>query len=148
MTEWLGADEQVAWRDFMYGVHRVLEQLDQTLQESHGIRLTDYEILVFLSEATGRRLRMSELADSVLVSRSRLTYRVDRLVEQGYVTRSEASDDRRGLYAQLTDEGLELLMQAAQTHVDDVRTHLMNHIDPDDFAGFARTWKAIADFVG
>lgn len=148
MTDWLQEEEQEAWRDFLYGVHRVLEHLDHSLQEAHGIPLTDYEILVFLSEAEGRQLRMSEIADHVLVSRSRLTYRVDRLVEQGYVVRTEAPDDRRGLYASLTDKGMDILTEAAVTHVADVRTHLLDHLPAEDLPAFARVWKSVAQFTG
>lgn len=148
MTEWLLEEEQEAWRSFLYGVHRVLEHLDHSLQENHGIPLTDYEILVFLSEAADHQLRMSEIADQVLVSRSRLTYRVDRLVEQGYVVRTEAPDDRRGLFATLTDKGMELLTEAAATHVNDVRTHLLNHLTEEDLPAFARVWKSVAQFTG
>lgn len=147
MTKWLDNDEQVAWRDFLFGVNRLLEHLDQSLQENHGIPLTDYEILVFLSESDGHQLRMSEIANHVLVSRSRLTYRVDRLVEQGLVVRTEASDDRRGLYAALTPQGLDVLSDAAKTHVADVRSHLMDHISRKDLPAFSRIWKSIAEFT-
>lgn len=133
----------MAWRSFLFGVNRLLEHLDHSLQEHHGIPLTDYEILVFLSEAPRRRLRMSELADQVLVSRSRLTYRVDRLVERGLVVRSEVADDRRGLYAELTEAGGRLLAEAAKTHVEDVRTRLMDHIGPGELEGFSRLWKTV-----
>ncbi len=148
MTEWLGEQEQETWRNFLYGVHRVLEHLDHSLQENHGIPLTDYEILVFLSEAPNRQLRMSEIADHVLVSRSRLTYRVDRLVEQGYVVRTEAPKDRRGLYAGLTTKGMQVLTEAAVTHVTDVRTHLLDHVPQEDLPAFGRVWKSVAEFTG
>ncbi len=148
MAEWLGEDEQEAWRDFLCGAHRVLEHFDHTLQKHHGIPLTDYEILVVLSEAPNRQLRMSEIADQVLVSRSRLTYRVDRLVQQGHVVRTEAPDDRRGLYASLTDNGMALLAEAAVTHVSDVRTHLLDHIAAEDLPAFARVWKSVVQFKG
>jgi len=148
MTEWLNDSEQEAWRDFLYGTHRLLENLDQGLQERHGIRLTDFEILVFLSEAPGRRLRMNEIADQVLVSRSRLTYRVDRLCEQGLVIRVEAPTDRRGTFARLTDRGMELLEVAAQSHVADVRSNLMDHVSPEDLPAFGRVWKSVAQFSG
>jgi DNA-binding MarR family transcriptional regulator len=125
-----------------------LEHLDNSLQENHGIPLTDFEILVVLSESKDHQLRMSEIADHVLVSRSRLTYRINRLVEQGLVMRSEVSEDRRGLYAQLTDGGLALLSEAAKTHVSDVRSHLMDHIPEQDLPVFSRIWKSVAGFTG
>lgn len=144
MTRWLDEDEQVAWRRFLFGVNRLLEDLDDSLQEHHQIPLTDYEILVFLSEAPHRRLRMSELADQVLVSRSRLTYRVDRLVERGLVIRSRVADDRRGLFAELTEAGMELLSEAARTHVEDVRTRLIDHIEPEQLEAFSELWTRVA----
>ncbi len=147
MTRWLDDDEQMVWRDFLFGVNRLLEHLDHSLQENHGIPLTDYEILVFLSESDNGQLRMSEIADHVLVSRSRLTYRVDRLVEQGLVVRREVDADGRGLYAQLTDPGLQLLSEAAKTHVGDVRSHLMDHIADQDLPAFSRVWKSVAQFT-
>jgi DNA-binding MarR family transcriptional regulator len=144
MTRWLNDEEQTAWRDFLFGVHRLLENLDTSLQQDHGLPLTDFEILVFLSESKNHQLRMSELADQVLVSRSRLTYRVDRLVEQGLAVRSEAPDDRRGLYAHITAQGLQLLAEAARTHVADVRSHLMDHVTEQDLPAFSRVWKSVA----
>ncbi len=146
MTRWLNEEEQEAWRHFLDGANRLLEYLDHSLQEHHGIPLTDYEILVFLSEAPYKHLRMSELADHVLVSRSRLTYRVDRLVEQGLVVRTQVSDDRRGLYAELTQKGADLLADAARTHVEDVRDHLMDHIEPADLPAFRRVWKSVSSY--
>jgi DNA-binding MarR family transcriptional regulator len=147
VTKWLNNDEQVAWRHFLFGVNRLMEHLDHSLQKHHGIPLTDYEILVFLSESEGNQLRMSEIANHVLVSRSRLTYRVDRLVEQGLVIRTEAPDDRRGLYAELTPQGYAALSEAAKTHVADVRSHLMDHITEEDLPAFSRIWSSVAMFT-
>ncbi len=143
MTPWLNQSEQKAWRYFLNGVNRILEGFDQSLTQSHGIPLTDYEILVFLSEAPGHRLRMSEIADRVLVSRSRLTYRVDRLVEAGLVVRAKAEDDKRGLFAQITEAGMSLLEAAADTHVRDVRALLMDHIPDGSLPSFTATWESV-----
>lgn len=143
MTRWLTEPEQVAWRYFIDGVHRLLEHLDQSMQDNHGIPLTDFEILVFLSEAPGGRLRMAEIADHVLISRSRLTYRVDRLVEARLVTRCKDELDKRGLFAEITKKGTTLLEQAAATHVEDVQSHLMNHIDDDDLQTFSEMWRSV-----
>lgn len=145
MTRWLTETEQVAWRYFIDGVHRLLEHLDQSMQDNHGIPLTDFEILVHLSEAPGGRLRMAEIADHVLISRSRLTYRVDRLVEAGLVVRTKDEVDRRGLFAEITKKGTTLLEQAAATHVEDVQSHLMDHIGDDELQSFSDMWRSVVD---
>jgi DNA-binding MarR family transcriptional regulator len=90
---------------------------------------------------------MSEIANHVLVSRSRLTYRVDRLDEQGFVIRAEALDDRRGLCAELTPQGNAVLSEAAKTHVADVRSHLMDHITEVDLPAFSRIWSSVSEFT-
>lgn len=93
-----------------------MELLDQDLQTNSQLSLTDYEILDVLSLSDGERLRMSDLARQVLVSRSRLTYRMDRLAEVDYVAREECEDDRRGLWAILTPTGRDALERAAERH--------------------------------
>ncbi|MGH1489086.1 MAG: MarR family winged helix-turn-helix transcriptional regulator [Acidimicrobiales bacterium] len=98
-----------------------MERLDQELQQRSSISLTDYEILSALAATPERRLRMSDLAREVLVSRSRLTYRVDRLTEVEFVVREECEDDRRGLWAILTDTGEQALQDASAAHMTDVR---------------------------
>lgn len=111
-----------AWRVFLSANVQLMDRLDQELQQRSGLNLTDYEILSVLSEATDRRLRMSDLARQVLVSRSRLTYRVDRLAEVNFVTREECEDDRRGLWAILTEEGETALEGAKTGHERDINT--------------------------
>jgi DNA-binding MarR family transcriptional regulator len=140
----LNEEEQRAWRAFLYGSNRLMEYLDGNLQAKHALAITDFEILVFLSEAPDRRLRMSDIADQVLVSRSRLTYRVDRLVERGLVVRSEVAGDGRGTNAGLTAAGLELLENAASTHVEDVRNGLIDRISPGELEMFARIWESVS----
>ncbi len=98
--------------------------------------LTDYEILLALANADNTRLRMSELADEVFVSRSRLTYRVDRLAEVGFVTREECEDDRRGLWAILTDKGFESLAAATPQHHGEIRRLLFEAMDEGDIDVF------------
>ncbi len=111
-----------AWRSFLSANVQLMERLDQELQQRSNINMTDYEILSELSAAPERRLRMSDLARQVLVSRSRLTYRVDRLTEVESVVREECEDDRRGLWAILTDKGQAALDEASAGHFNDIRT--------------------------
>ena len=132
MDEGLTDLEERTWRAFMSANVQLLERLDHELQQRAHVSLTDYEILSELADAPGRRMRMSELAQRVLVSRSRLTYRVDRLAEVDYVSREECEDDRRGLYAILTDEGAAVLTAATEGHVTDVRTWFFDLIDTEE----------------
>jgi DNA-binding MarR family transcriptional regulator len=140
-TQWLDADEQRAWRTMLRFSVLMLDRLDTELRTAHGIGLADYEILVQLSEAPGRARRMSDLANLALVSRSRLTHRVDRLAHAGLVTREPCPTDRRGMFAVLSDEGMHLLEEAAPTHVAGVRRYA---IDPLE----ASTRQAMADQLG
>ncbi|MFN0091295.1 MAG: MarR family winged helix-turn-helix transcriptional regulator [Acidimicrobiales bacterium] len=129
-VQWLSEGEQALWRAFLRLSVVALDRIDAELMADHGLSLADYEILVKLSEAPGRRLRMSELARLALVSRSRLTYRVDRLVQAGLVARAACATDRRGAFAELTAAGLAQLEHAAPSHVATVRRVLLDHLDP------------------
>lgn len=128
---WLGDEEQRTWRAFIASFRLLFEQLDRELQRDAGIPHTYYEILVRLSEAPGRSLRMSQLADRTDSSRSRLTHAVDRLEERGWVRREDCLTDRRGQLAVLTDAGMDTLRAAAPVHVEGVRTHLFDQLTPE-----------------
>ncbi|WP_127784562.1 MarR family transcriptional regulator [Rhodococcus sp. X156] len=118
-----------AWRAFIQGSQRLLEALNRELSEAHGLTLADYRILVILSETEGNSVRMSDLADGIVSSRSRLTHQVRRLEEAGLVRREECPDDRRGILATLTAEGRRQLEEAAPTHLAGVRAHLIDQLD-------------------
>jgi DNA-binding MarR family transcriptional regulator len=107
---------------------RLEDRLDQDLRATHGLSLNDYEVLVHLSEAPQYALRMSDLADRLLLSRSGLTRRIDGLVRGGLVERRVCPSDGRGLLAQLTPDGSERIRQAAPTHVQGVRRYLIDVI--------------------
>lgn len=143
MTRWLDEDQQDAWRRFLHASSMLMDQVDAGLTERSGLSATDYEILVFLSEAPERRLRMSQLASEVLVSKSRLTYRVDRLVQRRLVNRELCDDDGRGMNAVLTDKGFAALEAAAPGHVEDVRRYLIDMIGPNDFEAFHRIFSKV-----
>jgi DNA-binding MarR family transcriptional regulator len=144
-VRWLTPDEQAAWRAFLRGSALLLERLDAELVEAHGLTLADYEILVWLSEAPRGGLRMSELADRVLVSRSRLTYRLDRLVAEALVERRPCASDRRGSLAVLTPTGRRRLERAAPTHVDGVVAHLVDRCSSRELAAMGKAFSSIAD---
>lgn len=125
MAKWLTKQQQEYWRSFLSVMHLLPDVFSHDLKE-HGLSLSDYEILVRLSEADSKAIRMSELARQTLATRSRLTHQVDRLEDQGLVTRYTCSQDKRGLWAQLTDEGYGLLVTLAPIHVQSVRKNLVD----------------------
>jgi DNA-binding MarR family transcriptional regulator len=139
---WLSVDQQQVWRSYLLGSARLAERLDADLRE-FGIDLGEYEILVTLSEAPERRVRMSELADAVHQSRSRLTHTVTRLENAGLVDRSNCPTDRRGVWAHLTDGGMELLELAAPSHVEAVRRNFVEAISEADYAAVGRAFAAV-----
>ncbi|GAY10714.1 MarR family winged helix-turn-helix transcriptional regulator [Pseudonocardia sp. N23] len=120
-TRWLDDDEQRTWRAFLAATRLVLDRVERQMTQDSGIPQTYYELLVRLSEAPDRTLRMSALADTALSSRSRLSHAVARLEEAGWVRRNACLTDRRGAFAQLTDEGMAALEAAAPGHVETVR---------------------------
>src|SRR3954464_12026548 len=130
-TRWLDAEEQRAWRAYMYSWMLLDDRLDRELTRGTGISHAYYEILVQLSEAEERRLRMSELAQRCLSSRSRLSHAVSRLEERGWVRRQVCPEDGRGQLAVLTDEGFAALEAAAPVHVESVRTHVFDQLTPE-----------------
>lgn len=123
---WLDDDEQRTWRAFLGATRLLFDRLERQLQRDSGLPMAYYEILVQLSEAPDRTLRMSQLADSSLSSRSRLSHAVARLEEAGWVRRRACPEDRRGAFAELTDAGRAKLDDAARGHVDAVRTDLFD----------------------
>ena len=137
---WLTSAEQEAWRTFLYATTLLTDRFTEALQADPEIDLTlgEYEILVRLSEAEGRFLRMSELADKVVHSRSRLTHTISRMEKRGLVERVRSTDDGRGRQAQLTEAGIKMLELAAPTHVRSVREHLLDVIGHDDLLQLGR----------
>lgn len=144
---WLTDAEQQSWRAWIAVSLLLPDRLSRDLQESAGISLADYEILVRLSEAPDRRLRMSDLAEATLSSRSRLTHQIDRLEKAGWVERERCEDDRRGAYAAMTTAGWEFLVQAAPAHVASVRARLVDVLSEEEFAEFGRLCATIADHL-
>src|SRR5207245_4908464 len=109
---WLSHDEQQAWRATVHLSQLHMHQLDRDLN-AHGLNAHDYEILVELSEAPDRRLRMTELADASSQARSRLSHQVSRMENRGLVRRDDCEGDKRGTFAVLTAEGLATIQRAA-----------------------------------
>ena len=141
MTRWLDEEEQATWRAYLRATSLVSEAVEGELQDDAGIPHTYYEILVHLSEAPDRSLRMSELAARALASRSRLSHAVNRLTEQGWVERRECPTDRRGQIAHLTDAGFAALERAAPGHVEAVRVAVFDPLTREQL----RALRDIAD---
>ena len=148
MTRWLSHEEQVLWRAWLTAITLVPDRLSKDLQEEYGLTLADYDILVRLSESDEHALRMSELAQKTLVSRSRLTHQVDRLERAGWVTRRVCEADGRGLIAQMTEEGWQLLQKAAHSHVTSVREHLVDVLTPAEFEALGKASEKLVHALG
>lgn len=143
-VEWLTVDQQHAWRALVEFCGRLVDGMDADVAR-FSLTSPDYEVLVHLSEAQDQGLRMSELAGRVLVSKSRLTYRVDRLEARGLVVREPCETDRRGFIARLTPAGFEMLAEAAPYHVQGVRDRIVEHLDDDEFIELGRLAKKVLD---
>jgi DNA-binding MarR family transcriptional regulator len=134
-----------AWSAFLRAHARVVRELERELQAEQRMALTDYDVLVQLANAGERRLRMSELADRLLLSRSGATRLVDRLVAQGLIERRTCDDDRRGQWASLTDAGYERLRQASPTHLRGVAEHFLDRLSADEHAALERAFTRLDD---
>jgi DNA-binding MarR family transcriptional regulator len=142
-TRWLSADEQCAWRDFLTAWQWLFASVEGQLQRDAGIPLAYYEILVRLSEAPDRALRMTQLAAASSSSKSRVSHAVARLEERGWVRRVDCPTDRRGQIAQLTDEGFAALSAAAPGHVEQVRRVLFDALSAEQLSQLAGISDAI-----
>ena len=127
-----------AWRAFLRAHAHVVRALERELQTDQDLALTDYDVLVQLSLADEHRLRMSELADALLLSRSGATRLVDRLVAEGLVERVMCDADRRGQWASLTDRGLGRLREATPTHLRGIGQHFLDRLSADELVELER----------
>ncbi|PWJ53254.1 transcriptional regulator, MarR family [Quadrisphaera granulorum] len=147
-TRWLDADEQRIWRLYLEATQLLSRRLGQELDESeHDLSLADYELLVRLSESPDRSLRMSDLADDLVHSRSRLTHAISRLEARGLVERRACPEDRRGVLAVMTPAGFAALEAAAPLHVAGVREHLFDRLSPKDVAALGRICATLAEHL-
>ncbi len=121
-----------AWRTFLRAHAVLTDTLDRELQAERGLPLAWYDVLLSLAEADDSRLRMHDLADRVMLSRSGLTRLVDRMAAGGLVSRRPDPDDRRGTLACLTEEGMRTLRRAAPVHLRGVQEHFASHLRDDE----------------
>jgi DNA-binding MarR family transcriptional regulator len=138
----LSARELAAWRGLLETHSRLFGRLDAELEREHGLPLTAYEVLMYLGDAGGQ-LRMGELANRLLLSRSGITRLVDRLESQGLVERRRCDDDGRGLNAVLTEAGRDKLEACRPTHLRGVREHFLGRLEPGELDSLARVWERL-----
>lgn len=142
-VEGLNPCELRAWRGLLRVHASVLKALDAELEAAHGLPLTSYEVLIVLSEAPERRMRMCDLADTVKLSRSGMSRLVDRLEREGLLCRAACVNDARGQYACITEAGLELLERARPTHVAGIRRRFLAHFREDELEQLVSFWSRL-----
>jgi DNA-binding MarR family transcriptional regulator len=128
-----------SWRTFLYAHAHVRRLLERELQAEQGMGMGEYEVLLLLAYSPERRQRMSDLADSLVLSRSGATRLIDRLEAQGFVERVSCATDRRGQWAQLTEAGYDRLRTASPTHLRGIAEHFVNLIPPDELEALSAT---------
>lgn len=139
---WLNPTEMKAWRGYIIASRRLLEALDLDL-DAHELSMADYEILAQLSDAPDRSMRMSELADVAMLSRSRLSHRMKVMEKAGWVKRVACEDDKRGYYAVMTPKGWKAIVAAAPDHVESVRSRFVDHLNKADQVAIAEIFERV-----
>jgi DNA-binding MarR family transcriptional regulator len=139
----LSATEYHAWTGFLRTHARLMRELDEELQGSHGLPLSSFDVLIQLDHAPEKRLRMRDLADAVVLSRSGLTRLVDRLVREGYVRRERCGEDARGSFAVLTPEGQRVIDEVRPSHIAGVRRRFHDHLDKAELARLSAVWERL-----
>jgi DNA-binding MarR family transcriptional regulator len=142
-TDRLTEPERAAWGGYLRSHAAIVRQLDATLVEAHGLPLSSFEVLARLAQQDEGKQRMSDLAQSVWLSRSGVTRLVDRLERDGLVERQACDSDARGAFAVLTDAGRARLETARRTHVSDVRERFLSRFDADEQAQLAVFWDRL-----
>ena len=137
-----------AWRAFLVAHARLFRRLDEELRVEHALSLPEYETLLQIAQAPGRRMRMSQIATRVLLSKSGVTRLVDRLVADGFVERSQCSSDARGAEAGLTPAGLERLRAAATTHLRGIERYFLSAVEADDLIVLRQMMDSISQQAG
>jgi DNA-binding MarR family transcriptional regulator len=143
---WLSPAEMSAWRAYIVASRRLWEAFESDLGD-HGLTMYDYELLAHLSEAPARTMRMSELAEIALLSRSRLSHRIKVMEKAGLVTREECAHDRRGLNAVMTEKGWKAIQKAAPDHVNSVRSHFIDLLSKEELDQFTNAFSRIQEHL-
>ena len=137
-----------AWRGLLETHSRIVARLDSELEREHGLSLSSYEVLMYLADAEDERMRMCDLASSILLSRSGLTRLVDRLAREGLIERVACHDDARGQFAKLTPSGREKLAAARVTHLAGVRALFLNRFTPEELDLLGNAWDRVIEGAG
>jgi DNA-binding MarR family transcriptional regulator len=145
MAEPLTDTEQTAWRTFIESSWALHTRLEDELRAATGLSMNDYHVMVVLSEAPERRLRMGELASRMVFSPSRVTYQINSMVKRGFVRKQSCPEDGRGQEAVLTDEGMAALRAAAPLHLDTVRKAFIDHVDAEELEVINRVFKKVRE---
>lgn len=143
MAEPLNDEEQLCWRTFIESSWALHTRLEEDLRAATGLSMNDYHVMVVLSEAPERRLRMGELAGRLVFSPSRITYQISSMVKRGLVRKQSCPEDGRGQEAVLTDEGLAALEAAAPMHLITVREAFVDRLDPEELAVITRVFDKV-----
>ena len=144
---WLSSQESRAWRGYLAMSELLHSQITSDLLAETGLSYADYQVLVHLSEAEERRVRMTELATRLDWSKSRLSHQFARMEARGLVRREDCPSDARGAFAVLTDEGMEEIRGAAPWHVESVRRHLIDLLDPDQIKQLEGITRAVLEHL-
>ncbi|MCW3000329.1 MAG: transcriptional regulator, MarR family [Solirubrobacterales bacterium] len=137
-----------AWRGLLRAHASLCKALDAELEAAHGLPLTTYEVLMYMHDAPSRKMRMCDLAECILLSRSGLTRLIDRLQRDGLVSRQSCSSDARGAYAVLTDDGARTLHEARATHLAGVRRLFLEKFTPEEQAMLGDAWERVLPGAG
>jgi DNA-binding MarR family transcriptional regulator len=142
-AELLNEEELAAWRGMLRAHAELTKELDAELAREHDLPLSSYEVLLYLADAPEGRMRMAELADSVLLSRSGLTRLVDRLQREGLLKRERCESDARGYFAEITPKGRRLFDAARRTHLDGVRALFLSRFSRDELRAMGALWQKL-----
>ncbi|GAA1193287.1 MarR family transcriptional regulator [Streptomyces hebeiensis] len=142
---WLGDEEQCVWRSYLHATRLLEDHLDRQLQRDAGMPHIYYGLLVLLSQAPRRRMRMTQLAKDAKITRSRLSHAIARLEQHGWVRREECDSDKRGQNAFLTDLGYEVLERSAPGHVAAVRQAIFDRLTPDQVKQLGEITRVMAE---
>jgi DNA-binding MarR family transcriptional regulator len=141
-ARWLNPREMKAWRSYVMTERRLMEALDGDL-DPHDLSLADYEVLVIVSEAPDRMIRMTDLADAAMLSKSRLSHRMKVMEKAGWIKRQACETDRRGSWAVMTEKGWKTLVKAAPDHTESIRNRFIDHLTVKDQEDLARIFDRV-----
>lgn len=146
-VRWLTTTEMLAWRSYVVATLKLRHRLHRELADGHDLSLIDYEVLVCLSSRPENRMRMTELAGVLGSTKSRLSHQIGRMEADGIVRRGKDPDDKRGVVAKLTEQGVALLERAAPTHVQGVREHLIDLLSPEEQEAMGRAFGRVLNHL-